>query len=287
MTWRSDTAQLVAGKWVSSMYPGLGVLGSVVRSAGGTGEHGPAPLYDDWDSAADDNKEFRLLIERWPANGTLTIGENSVLAYSGAADYAIGRLFVDGVDLGAETIGFFGGAPAAGAFALAGLGGLPSVVQFGAPVISALQPVATVVRLDGVAGFAAAVAFGVPLVYPVPEGGAGVETPAGRTLMVAQDGVLSSRMLQPLPFSLGARLDVVWDWGQWLEADELIVSSSVAPSEGLMVRSKSQLESGRVRAWLELSDLVVSPASLTAQCRITTSKGRIDSRAIRLVALIR
>lgn len=154
MSWRSDTAQLIAGKWVSSVYPGHGILGSVVRATLGAGENGAAPLYDDWDSAADDNKEFRLLIERWPVNGTLTIGEDSVLSYSGTADYATGRLFVDGADLGAETIGFFGGAP--GSVSITGFGGIASSEAFGtASITTKVQASVT-----GFGGIASGEAFG-------------------------------------------------------------------------------------------------------------------------------
>ena len=111
MSIRVDTTSLIPGAIVCSLYPGLGVTGSVIRATTGTGEHGAAPLYNDWDSAADDGKEFRLVIERRPVNGVLSIAENSVLSYSGTADYAIGRLYIDGVSVGTESISFFGGEP--------------------------------------------------------------------------------------------------------------------------------------------------------------------------------
>ncbi len=89
--------------------PGLGVLGSVIRATTATGAHGPGLLYNDWDNASDDNKEFRALIVTPPASGTLFAFEDGSFTLAGAANgiYTLTyRLFVDGADLGTATAAF-------------------------------------------------------------------------------------------------------------------------------------------------------------------------------------
>lgn len=115
MSVRVDTTSLIAGAVVVGDR-GLGVTGAVIRATTATGTHGPGILYDDWDSAADDTKEFRALVVTPPASGTLYVWEDGSFTLTGAADgtYTLTyRLYVDGVDLGTAvetiTIGAGGG----------------------------------------------------------------------------------------------------------------------------------------------------------------------------------
>ena len=103
MTWRSDSAQLVSGKWVSSAYAGHGITGAAMRAATATGTSGPGILYPCWD-AGDDAKEFRFRLDTPPSSGAFALYEDGSFEYPGAADgnyTASGHLFVDGTDLGA------------------------------------------------------------------------------------------------------------------------------------------------------------------------------------------
>lgn len=278
MKWRSDTAQLIAGKWVSSAYPGHGVLGSVLRATTGTGDHGAAPLYDDWDSG-DDSKEFRLLIERWPTSGTLTPAEDSVLSYVGESDYATGRLFVDGADLGTETISFFGGSPAV--VSLAGVGDCASSEACGLPTLTPAAPATA--QLLGLGGAGSSEAFGLPTI--IATGSIAMVTPVGRILKVKQDGSLESGS-PAKPVSVGAKLDFAWDWSDWLQDGELISAQSITSHQSLAA-SFLDRAGGIVSAWVEVDGATAIGTELLASCEITTSLGRIDKRSFRLVAEIR
>lgn len=92
---------LVPGAYRYGGYGGLGVPGSQVPS---TGVDGPAGLYNDLSLPADANKEVRALVVRWPANGVLTVFEDSSFVYTGASDSFDYRLYVDGVDAGTATV---------------------------------------------------------------------------------------------------------------------------------------------------------------------------------------
>jgi len=72
----------------------IGVLGSLVPS---TGLSGAGYLYAGLSLPADDSKEVRGPITRWPTNGTLTVYEDSSFTYAGTTDYALYALYVDGV----------------------------------------------------------------------------------------------------------------------------------------------------------------------------------------------
>lgn len=105
MSVRVDSSSLIAGAVVCGNR-GLGVTGAVIRSTTSTGTHGAGLLYDDWDSAADDAKEFRLLIETQPVDGALFVYEDGSFYWTPATDGTrsfVGRLFVDGADLGTQT----------------------------------------------------------------------------------------------------------------------------------------------------------------------------------------
>lgn len=79
---------------------GLGVTGAVIRATTGSGTNGPGILYNDWDSSADDSKEFRALILSGAPAGSFFYEDGSFTIPAGTADgtYTVNyRLFVDGV----------------------------------------------------------------------------------------------------------------------------------------------------------------------------------------------
>lgn len=82
----------------------LGVRGDLVPS---TGLDGAGYLYAGLSLPADDAKEVRGAITRWPA-GTLTVYEDSSFAYLGSTDYALYQLYVDGV-ASTDDIGYGAG----------------------------------------------------------------------------------------------------------------------------------------------------------------------------------
>lgn len=102
MSWRSDSAQWVTGAWVSSAYPGLGILGSDMRAGTGTGTNGTGILYNDW-QAGDDSKEFHALLVT-PPSGTLTLYEDGSFIYAGSTSSFTYQGFVDGVSYGTGTV---------------------------------------------------------------------------------------------------------------------------------------------------------------------------------------
>lgn len=83
---------------------GLGVLGSLVPSGG---LDGAGYLYAGLSIPADNDKEVRGAITRWPA-GTLTVYEDSSFSYVGSNDYALYALYVDGV-ASTDDIGYGAG----------------------------------------------------------------------------------------------------------------------------------------------------------------------------------
>ena len=93
-------------------------------------------------------------------------------------------------------------------------------------------------------------------------------------------------MLQPLPYTPGATLDVAWDWTAWLETGETIASFAVTAPAGITVDS-SQEDAGKVAAWLTMRQTVAKGERLAAVCTISTSFGRTEAREIKLVARLR
>lgn len=104
MTWLSDSTELVPGGWLSSAYPGHGILGADVPT---TGEHGPSALFNDLtDLPADLARELRLYIELVPPGlTTFVMGEDgSIEATAPNGTYVgSGRLFADGADRGTAS----------------------------------------------------------------------------------------------------------------------------------------------------------------------------------------
>lgn len=98
MSIRVDSSPLIAGSVVVGV-PGLGVLAELVPAVG---EHGPGYLKDRL-TPADNGKEVRGLITRWPTNGTLVAYEDSSFEYTGTSDTFEDQLYVDGSPRGAPV----------------------------------------------------------------------------------------------------------------------------------------------------------------------------------------
>lgn len=101
MSWVSNPDSALSGGWLTSAYPGLGILGSAIPT---TGDNGGSPVINDGISAG---KEYRWALETPPASGTITLYEDLTFEFSGASDgihSATYRLWEDGVDQGTATI---------------------------------------------------------------------------------------------------------------------------------------------------------------------------------------
>lgn len=79
---------------------GLGVLAEAIASSG---EHGPGYAFGSLSLPADNGKEIRGLITRWPTNGTLIAYEDTSFSYEGSDDSFDWQLYVDGVAVGSPV----------------------------------------------------------------------------------------------------------------------------------------------------------------------------------------
>lgn len=101
MSWVSNPDSALSGGWITSAYPGLGILGSAIPT---TGDNGGSPVLNDGISAG---KEYRWALVTPPSSGTITLYEDLTFEFSGASDgihSATYRLWEDGVDQGTATI---------------------------------------------------------------------------------------------------------------------------------------------------------------------------------------
>lgn len=101
MSWASNPDSALSGGWLTSAYPGMGILGSDIPT---TGDNGGSPVLNDGISAG---KEYRWALVTSPASGTITLYEDLTFEFSGATDgihSATYRLWEDGVDQGIATI---------------------------------------------------------------------------------------------------------------------------------------------------------------------------------------
>jgi len=73
-----------------------------------------------------------------------------------------------------------------------------------------------------------------------------------------------------------AVLDWIWDWSDWLDSGETIITSVMTVSAGLVLDSSSN-STTTATAWLS-GGTAGNPYSVAN--RITTSVGRIDERTI-------
>lgn len=101
-TWRVESPAELESMWLVGDR-GFGVLGSIIRATTGSGTDGPGVLYNDWQDAGDDTREFRAEVITPPSSGTFYMWEDGTFTLIGAPDgiYTFTyRLWVDGVDLG-------------------------------------------------------------------------------------------------------------------------------------------------------------------------------------------
>lgn len=110
MSWLADTAELDAGAWLSSAYPGHGILGYDIPSVGVSG---PSPVLND---SIILGQEYRWRLVSPPGAGTLVMYEDTSFDFYGApdGDYTFTyRLFETGVDVGTATVSLHVGPPVA------------------------------------------------------------------------------------------------------------------------------------------------------------------------------
>lgn len=280
-------APLIAGKAVYGN-PGLGVTGAVIRATTATGDFGPGLLYNDWDSSADDAKEFRALIVTPPSAGAFWAFEDGSFALYSAPDgtYSISyRLFVDGVDMGLApptTITVGSGATTG---SITGAGGIASSEAVGVPALTRVAVVPGVnAPVTGAGGIASAEAVGQPSLTSSGQPGRWVGiTPAARRLIISAELMASNGMQLPSPMSPGATLDYQFDWGAWVPEADSITSYSIAVGPGLVLEAQGR-EDAVATVWITLDDATPSGEQTSILCAVQTASGRIDSRAIPLLA---
>lgn len=89
-------------------------------------------------------------------------------------------------------------------------------------------------------------------------------------------------MQQPLPFSPGATLDLVWDWSAWLSVGETISSHTIQAGDS--ITSNSSTPAGnKITAWVTMAQSAKPGDQTAVLCTVTTNQGRTDSRVIRLL----
>lgn len=207
MSCRVDTAPLLAGACVVSLYAGHGVRGDQVPS---TGTHGPSPIYNDLALPADAAKEYRWGIVTPPAVGTLVVYEDGSYAYTppgGTVDLTATytyRLWQDGADLGTATESIVIGAGSSLALSPAALASSSALsaasITYAPPGATALQPA----PLDSGSALSAA-----SIVYTPPAGVALQPAPlasgsvlAGAVILYTAPGEALPVVREPTPITL-------------------------------------------------------------------------------------
>lgn len=101
MSWASNPDSALSGGWLTSAYPGLGILGADIPT---TGDNGGSPVLND---GINPSSEYRWALVTPPASGKITLYEDLSFEFSGAANgihSATALLWEDGVDQGTATI---------------------------------------------------------------------------------------------------------------------------------------------------------------------------------------
>lgn len=101
MSWASNPDSVLAAGWLTSVYPGLGILGSAIPA---TGDNGGSPALND---GVDPNKEYRWELVTPPSAGTLNLYEDLTFDFTHSADITtsfVYRLYEDGVSVGTATV---------------------------------------------------------------------------------------------------------------------------------------------------------------------------------------
>lgn len=272
MSLRISPTPLIAGAVVVGN-TGLGVLGSAVPSSG---DAGASYLYNDLTLPADNNVEVRGLIVTPPSAGAFFAFEDGAFTLTGAADGSysfVYRLFADGVDLGTAT-----------ASIAVGVSGSATVTVAAAGLVTG-----TVAATATVAGAPASVSVAVAAVGLVTGVVAGTATVAGISVFVpsAERTVLVLRLpripLQSLPMAPGAALDISWDWTDWLDWGDTIISHSIAWPTSLTPGAVHRTGTV-ITAWVTMPATTAKNEVCLPICQVTTAAGRTDSRVFSIIA---
>lgn len=273
MTWLCDSAELIAGAWLSSAYAGHGILGDQVPS---TGTDGAPPLYQALSLPADAAKEVRGLVTRWPTNGLLDIGEDGAFTYTGGSDYFDWRLYVDGPASNTD-IGY--GAGISRVTLDVGAGGTASFT--GAVTLDAAQPGG-----GFNAGVASSFAGSVQLADAAPGGGffsgQAPSVPSARVFVVRPSPALpeawaGSTVLRPFHLiDPDSTLDFAFEWSPYLEIGDPLVSCTLLPVSVATITSVVWIGT-QLSFW---ASGVPEGAEVEVTCRIVTAAGRVDDRTL-------
>lgn len=101
MSWGSNPDSALSGGWLTSAYPGLGILGAAIPASG---DNGGSPVLNDGINSA---KEYRWELVTPPSAGSITLFEDLTCLFSGSPDgiyTAVYRLWEDGANQGTATI---------------------------------------------------------------------------------------------------------------------------------------------------------------------------------------
>lgn len=101
MTWATNPDGVLASGWLTSAYPGLGILGSAIPTSG---DNGGSPVLNDGINA---NREYYWKILTTPAAGTFLPYEDLTFDFNDAPDGPDSfsyRLYEDGIDSGTATV---------------------------------------------------------------------------------------------------------------------------------------------------------------------------------------
>lgn len=158
MSWICDSTELISGSWLTSVYPGHGILGSAVSN---TGDNGGSPVYNDLSLPADANKEYRWAVTVPPGSGTLAVFEDLTFEFdppsNGVYTFTY-QLWEDGVSQGTAVVTMTSGT----AITISDVGGIPSAEAFGTPVASNMW------KITSVGGIPSSEAFGLPdIAFPI------------------------------------------------------------------------------------------------------------------------
>ncbi|MCL2344298.1 MAG: hypothetical protein FWC58_00405 [Desulfobulbus sp.] len=134
MTWLSNPDGILANGWLSSAFPGHGILGSEIP----TGGDNPGPALND---GIDPDAEYRWRVATWPSAGSLRIWEDLSFVFDAdglpAGIYSwVYELFEDGQSVGTATIAITVGNPVAELDAMAVGGAAATGMAGGAVIVS-------------------------------------------------------------------------------------------------------------------------------------------------------
>lgn len=265
--------------WGSSA---IGLLGSVIKAAGATGEHGAGIAIND---SLVDASEYLFWIVSQPASGTVAMTELAQATLTVSADGAYSWVYAfreNGIDRGTATVTDNIGAVA---ITLAAANcSQPNSCTTGAVTI-------TVPSLAlAAANCSQSNASSAGVVSILPPGVLPTVISAARTYSVAKDtptNLIGMGNAPPLVWKmdLDANLDFACEWAAWLaDAGDTLASVYVrADPLQLVVTVFGVVQTTKAAAMIRPQQIGTWPLIF----RITTMQGRIDERTIMLEILNR